>query len=137
MPFEASRKRMLLTGDARGDDILEGLRAAGLLTRSTNHVQVLKMPHHGSDRNVDTDVFRTVTADNYVISGDGKYNNPELATLAMLTEARRGDDLFIYLTNREPRVVRWFDRKRTRADRYDVQYRRSNQSSITVELAGN
>ena len=45
---------MLLTGDARGDDVLAGLREAGLLRRSPLHVDVLKLPHHGSDRNVET-----------------------------------------------------------------------------------
>ena len=30
---EFKRKRMLLTGDARGDDILAGLRSSGLLDR--------------------------------------------------------------------------------------------------------
>lgn len=84
---------MLLTGDARGDDVLEGLAAAGLLEDGgTLHVDLLKVPHHGSDRNVDTDFFRTVTADHYVISGDGRHGNPEPATFEMLLEARRDDD---------------------------------------------
>lgn len=84
---------MLLTGDARGDDVLEGLTAAGLLADGgTLHVDLLKVPHHGSDRNVTTDFFRTVTADHYVISGDGKHGNPEPATFGMLLEARRDDD---------------------------------------------
>lgn len=84
---------ILLTGDARGDDVLEGLTATGLLAAGgTLHVDVLKVPHHGSDRNVDVDFFRTVTADHYVVSGDGKHGNPELATFEMLLEARRDDD---------------------------------------------
>ncbi len=92
---------MLLTGDARGDDVLEGLTAAGLLDDGgTLHVDLLKVPHHGSDRNVTTDFFRIVTADHYVISGDGKHGNPELATFEMLLEARRDDDrpYTLYLT---------------------------------------
>jgi hypothetical protein len=84
---------LLLTGDARGDDVLEGLAAAGLLEDGgTLHVDLLKVPHHGSDRNVDTGFFRTVTADHYVISGDGRHGNPEPATFEMLLGARRDDD---------------------------------------------
>lgn len=133
MLIQAGRKRMLLTGDARGDDILEGLRDAGLLRRSL-HLDLLKLPHHGSDRNIDTDFFRQVTADHYVISGNGKYHNPETATLAMLTDARRGDRYTIHLTNREPRLVRWFQRNRTSTDRYTINYRDKKNPSITVTL---
>ena len=59
---QASDKTMLLTGDARGDDILDGLKGAGLLNAGTCHFDVLKVPHHGSDRNVSTEFFQQVTA---------------------------------------------------------------------------
>ena len=94
-------REMLLTGDARGDDILDGLAAGGLLdTDGKRHVDLLKLPHHGSDRNVSTDFFRRVTADHYLISGDGGHGNPELATFEMLFAARRDDDrgFALYLT---------------------------------------
>jgi beta-lactamase superfamily II metal-dependent hydrolase len=133
MLIAAGRKRMLLTGDARGDDILEGLRAAGLLKRRL-HLDLLKLPHHGSDRNVETDFFRTVTADHYVVSGNGKYHNPEVATLEMLTEARRGDEFKIHLTNRESRIASWFTRNKSRADKYSVDYRPPNESSLLVTI---
>jgi beta-lactamase superfamily II metal-dependent hydrolase len=129
-------KTMLLTGDARGDDILSGLRAARALDPSGRvHLDLLKLPHHGSDRNVDTDFFRAVIADNYVISGNGDENNPELATLAMLTEARGRATYTIYFTNREPRIERWFARNRRSVDNYKVKYRRANSPSISVDLA--
>ena len=53
---EADGKTMLLTGDARGDKILEGLELTGLLEQgddSTLHVDLLKVPHHGSANNLD------------------------------------------------------------------------------------
>ncbi len=81
-------KRMLLTGDARGDHIMGGLEDAGLLTDATAHFDVLKVPHHGSDRNVSVDFFGRLPADHYVVSGNGKHGNPELATLPMLAQAR-------------------------------------------------
>ena len=88
---EAEGKRMLLTGDARGDKVLGGLEMAGLLTTSgdTMHVDVLKVPHHGSaNNNIETIFFRRVTADHYVFSGDGEHGNPERETIEMLFEAR-------------------------------------------------
>jgi len=96
--------RMLLTGDGLAGDVLAGLEAADLLdAKRKAHFDVLKVPHHGSDRNVDTEFFRRVTADHYVISGDGKHSNPELATLEMIDDARGGDEYDIWLTYRTGR----------------------------------
>jgi hypothetical protein len=92
---ESGKKRMLLTGDARGDKILDGLELAGLLEDgATLHVDVMKVPHHGSANNVETAFFERITADHYVMSGNGEHGNPERATLEMIFEAR-GDDPFV------------------------------------------
>ena len=99
---EVGDKRILLTGDARGDKVLEGLELVGLLKKdgkSTMHVDVFKGPHHGSDRNADPILFRRVTADHYVFSGNGEHGNPERATLQMLLDERGDeDDYTIHLT---------------------------------------
>ena len=50
---DSGGRRMLLTGDARGDHVLDGIEAAGLFKDDRLHVDLLKLPHHGSDRNVD------------------------------------------------------------------------------------
>jgi beta-lactamase superfamily II metal-dependent hydrolase len=95
----AKGKRMLLTGDARGDKILEGLELVGLLDKSGNmHVDVLKVPHHGSDNNMAPIFFRRVTADHYVFSGNGEHGNPERETLKMLLDARGNAAFEIHLT---------------------------------------
>ncbi len=81
---EVGKKRMLLTGDARGDKVLQGLELVGLLKKdgkSTIHVDVLKGPHHGSNRNVEQIFFDRITADHYVFSGNGEHGNPERETL--------------------------------------------------------
>ncbi len=97
---ELDGKRILLTGDARGDYVLEGLNAAKLLD-PTLHVDVLKMPHHGSSRDVEEDFFRKVTADHYIVSANGKYGNPDSAALEMIRAARGGDRFTIHLTNHD------------------------------------
>jgi hypothetical protein len=96
---EFKRKRMLLTGDARGDKILQGLELVGLLRpRDAMHVDVLKVPHHGSANNVDCDFFARITADHYVFSGDGEHGNPERESFQMLWDARGDEDYEIHLT---------------------------------------
>ena len=89
---ELGGKSMLLTGDARGDKILEGMELSGLLEKGgKKHVDLLKVPHHGSDNNMETIFFERVPADHYVFSGDGEHGNPERATLQMLLDARGAD----------------------------------------------
>lgn len=85
---QSGRKKILLTGDGTSDDVLEGLRARNLLNKSGRlHVDVLKLPHHGSVRNIRRTFFDIVTARTYIISANGKYNNPDLATLIWLVSA--------------------------------------------------
>lgn len=96
---EVKGKRMLLTGDARGDRILEGLELVGALPPGGRlHVDVLKMPHHGSDRNMAPVFLERIHADHYVFSGDGEHGNPEREVMAMLQDARPTGDYLIHLT---------------------------------------
>lgn len=87
----AAKKSMLLTGDARGDKILDGLRKIKRLGKKPDakvHFNILKVPHHGSDNNAEPDFFVRVTADYYVLSGDGKHGNPERATIEWIIDSR-------------------------------------------------
>jgi hypothetical protein len=96
---EVGEKRMLLTGDARGDKIVQGLELVGLLNKGSKmHVEILKIPHHGSDRNIDPIFFQRITADHYVFSGNGEHGNPERETLQMLLDERGGEDFTIHFT---------------------------------------
>lgn len=86
---EHGGRRILLTGDARGDKVLASLEQLGLLAAGAPmKVDVLKVPHHGSDRNLELEFFRRIHADHYVFSGDGKHGNPERDTLAWLLASR-------------------------------------------------
>lgn len=90
---------ILLTGDARGDKILDGLRAGGRLGGvQPLKVDILKLPHHGSSRNLDDDFFQAIHADHYVVSGDGTHGNPDRETLQMLERARPDGGFVVHLT---------------------------------------
>jgi beta-lactamase superfamily II metal-dependent hydrolase len=92
--------RMLLTGDSRGDDVIEGLTSAGYMKNKHAHFNLLKVAHHGSDRNYEADFFATVSADYYVISADGNYENPSIETLEWIAKSRQEDDEYeVWLTN--------------------------------------
>lgn len=99
---EFGGKTMLLTGDARGDDILAGLASAGFITsarKGTAHFDILKMPHHGSNRNMTLDFLRRITADHYIISANGEHGNPDPDTLEWIAKAREGESYQLHLTN--------------------------------------
>jgi beta-lactamase superfamily II metal-dependent hydrolase len=132
---ERNGKRMLLTGDARGDKILQGLNAAGLLTNGKVEVDILKVPHHGSDRNVSTDFFRSVVAKHYVFSGDGSNGNPDRATLAMVTEARKNKKYTMWFTHRLPHITAFVTEDRANHQRqYEVEFRDDDAASLWVDL---
>jgi len=96
---EANDKRMLLTGDARGDKILQGLELVGVLPKGrTMEVDVLKVPHHGSSNNLDDDFFQRIIADQYVFSGNGEHGNPERESMQMLLDARGDEHYTVHLT---------------------------------------
>jgi beta-lactamase superfamily II metal-dependent hydrolase len=53
------------------------------------HVDIFKVPHHGSARNVTREFFSEITADVYIISADGTYGNPDFETLGWIVETAR------------------------------------------------
>lgn len=96
---ECDGKRMLLTGDARGDKVLKGLEQIGALKKGGKmHVHLLKVPHHGSSNNLEEDFFERISADHYVFSGDGEHGNPERESLEMLFRARGKKPFTLHLT---------------------------------------
>jgi len=80
---------ILLTGDARGDQILAGLSATGQLPDDGPlHVNVLKVQHHGSENNIDALFCDAVTADHYVFCGNGQHENPDLRVVELIASRR-------------------------------------------------
>ena len=133
---EQHGKTMLLTGDARGDNILKGLDRAGLLDGSGKiKVDILKVPHHGSDRNVSTEFFRKVQAKHYIFSGDGAHGNPDSATLTMLAEARGAARYTMWFTHKLTHITSFVSDDRGNNSRnYEVEYRGRGATSLWVDL---
>jgi hypothetical protein len=138
---ECEGKRILLTGDARGDHIIEGLKAAKLLgANDAIELDVLKLPHHGSDRNVDENFFETIRARHYVASGDGEHHNPEVATLRMLTAARDDDEFTLHLTYEDAKdgvgeeLKAFFAEQRGAGRDYGLEFRPNDELSLRIDL---
>lgn len=85
---ESAGMKMLFTGDGLGGDVLESLSKRGLLdSQGRLHVDILKVPHHGSERNLSVQFFDTITADLYIISANGRDDNPSFLTLKWIIES--------------------------------------------------
>ncbi len=90
---EEAGSQILLTGDGHSDDVEKGLEATGKLAPNTGlHVQVLKVPHHGSEHNTTKQFPRRITADHYVFCGNGFMRNPELEVIKAYLESRLSHD---------------------------------------------
>lgn len=88
---EENNKRVLLTGDGHWETILSGLEDAGQLDDDGQiHVDVLKIPHHGSEHNTTLEFYKKVTADHYVFCGDGAHENPDERVVNALLDSRIG-----------------------------------------------
>jgi hypothetical protein len=135
----AGKRRILLTGDGRGDYILEGIENAGLMEDGKFPVDVLKVPHHGSIRDLDTDFFERIPANDYIISANGRFSNPDIPTLEMIVAVRGNASYNIHLTYPVDQFNQAYDRQRlqelideSQDKNYKIIPRDPNAKSIMV-----
>lgn len=128
----------IFTGDGRGDHLLQGLGQANLLdANGAIHVNVLKLPHHGSDRNVTKTFFKKVTADHYIACANGKDGNPDLSTLRWLVQAAmdQGRRITIHCTNRTKSTTDLLEEFDPQTSRYKLKFRATNHRALTLALS--
>lgn len=104
---EIENRKILFTGDGLGHDIIDVLSKNSMLDKNGKfYVDVLKVPHHGSDRNTSAEFFETVTAIYYIISANGRDDNPSLSTLKWILESgeKSTKTKKIILTNTTPNI---------------------------------
>jgi beta-lactamase superfamily II metal-dependent hydrolase len=112
---EEGGKSILLTGDARWDQIVEGLEKTGRLQPNQSMtVDIVKVPHHGSENNVvETTLLDRVIAKDYVFCGDGHSGNPEIEVVKLMAKHRlKAPGKFKFWFNSSKAVL-------TKADRRD------------------
>jgi len=87
---QEGNQTVLLTGDGHADDALKGLKQRNLLDANGKlHVDVLKVPHHGSEHNMTPAFAQAITADDYIFCGNGFSTNPETEVIDLLVEERK------------------------------------------------
>jgi len=103
---EIKNRKILFTGDGLGPDVIDILSKNAMLDQNGKfHVDVLKVPHHGSDRNSSLEFFKTVKANYYIISANGRDDNPSINTLRWIVESGNTERVKkIILTNMTPNI---------------------------------
>jgi ribonuclease BN (tRNA processing enzyme) len=135
--LESESKKILFTGDGLGDDLITVLSENGMLDKHGKlHVDVLKVPHHGSDRNASMEFFNTIYADYYVISANGRDDNPSLATLGWIIESRNKSKNHkkIILTNKTSNISKAMNEYGQKEFNYQCIFLGKNEHFLTINL---
>ena len=112
---EMDNRKILFTGDGLGHDVVEILTKNRLLDSNGKFsVDILKVPHHGSDRNSTQEFFNKVIAKYYIISANGRDDNPSLNTLKWIIETNHQDKkkkkiIFTNITHNVKRALQKYD----------------------------
>jgi hypothetical protein len=134
---EYQGRTCLFTGDAHGHYIRNALGRAGRLQGGQARVDILKLQHHGSARTADEEFFATVIADDYVISANGRYGDPDEATIDALVAARGQENYRVWLTNGDTgtALAAKVTTLRSRYPKLDLEVRPASQESQLIDLA--
>lgn len=128
---------VLLTGDARGDHILQGLEQAGLVdSQGSRPLRLLKVQHHGSDRNIAEDFVKRLPADIYLFSANGRHGNPDKEVLAMVVDVAKADGRkpLIVVTNEAP-SLNWLRQHRPQDQfEYELMVRDPANHAVVIDL---
>jgi hypothetical protein len=97
---EVGGRKLLLTGDAHGGDVVKAWQALGL-GNGPVALDVVKLPHHGSIRNITSEFVDFFAADHYVFSADGKHDNPDAPAVEAIVKAHGARPVTLHFTNRD------------------------------------
>jgi beta-lactamase superfamily II metal-dependent hydrolase len=135
--LESKNKKILFTGDGSGEDIIKVLSINAMLDKEGKfYVDVLKVPHHGSDRNASREFFNTVIADYYVISANGRDDNPSVSTLKWIIEIGSETKKIkkIVLTNNTPNIAKILKEYDQKKYKYECIFLGRKDNYLTINL---
>lgn len=90
-----NEKDILFLGDSHPSVVIEGLAYFGFSPENPLRAEMVKVSHHGSKGNTNSDCLQTIECTNYVISTDGsKYEHPHKQFLARLINVKNNCNIF-------------------------------------------
>jgi ribonuclease BN (tRNA processing enzyme) len=134
---KTKNRKILFTGDGVGQDIIKVLSQNAMLDKHGKfHVDILKVPHHGSDRNASIEFFDTVYSDYYVISANGRDDNPSPDTLKWIIESNENskNSKKIILTNITPKIKKILNEYDQKIFNYECIVLGKKEDFLTINL---
>lgn len=91
---ECEGKKLLLPGDSTPKKLCDALQSYNKINGTPLELDFMKLPHHGSTRNVTKNILNEVTCSNFIISTkkNNKYYFPNKETIAKLIRYRDSAD---------------------------------------------
>lgn len=132
---EYKKKSVLLAADAHPDVLAEELRALAdsRQLKLPWTMDVFKLPHHGSQANVTTDLLKVVRARHYVVStNNSQFGHPDAEALArVICSSGRPTIWFNYATKQN---LSWNDPARQAQYGYTCRYPSAPAGGVRLEL---
>lgn len=85
--LECDGKKILMSGDARADNIVNYLKRQGYSSQNPLCLDCMKVSHHGSRNNISVELLDLISCEKFIISTDGGYGksyHPDRETIAKL-----------------------------------------------------
>ena len=101
-----------------------------------NFIDILKVPHYGSDRNTSKEFFDTISADYYIISANGRDDNPSLKTLKWMIEVRQNANKprkFVF-TNMTPNIKKLLKKFYKKEFNYECVFLEKEDNFLTINI---
>jgi beta-lactamase superfamily II metal-dependent hydrolase len=125
---EEGDQSLLLTGDARWQEVIDGLEATGHLGKDESiAIDIVKVPHHGSENNVgETELLDRVVGKHYLFCGNGHSDNPELEVIEAMAKSR---------LEFEGRFTFWFNHSAAVAEKPPARKHMATVEKLVRDLA--
>lgn len=91
---ECEDKKLLLPGDSTPEELCDALQYYNKINGGPLELNFMKLPHHGSTRNITKNILDEVICSNFIISTkkNKKYYFPNKETIAKLVRYRKSED---------------------------------------------
>lgn len=131
--LEHAGKSCLLGGDAHPDVLKESIRK--LIGRKRRlRVDAVKLPHHGSRRNVSDDLSKLLDCRDFLISTSGnRFHHPDAEAMARVILG--GRSRVLHFNYRSQETETWNDPELIKKHGYEVRYPDEGAAGLVVRLA--
>jgi len=131
---EYEGKRCLFAADAFPSKVTAGLkRLAG--TDSPVHLEAVKIPHHGSQKNNSNELYSAIDSRTFLVSTDGsKHEHPNLEAIARILDTKKRQQVQLIFNYRSDFNLVWDDDKLRGDNKYTTLYPPDGDSGIRFTI---